>query len=286
MDDIRVQKGRSISISSQFQHELTDIKDGEDENEKLKNSLRKLELELRRYEKDSTKEANSLEAVFKEAVGLSKKGQNQESEEGNKEKGLKKLSNLFSGGDRRKESRTECKKVDGLMEMKELSPDMAVFASYLHTKGYFVKANFMPNNKFDVSCFVNSYGRDFLKFAAEEFAKDHRDIYKWLPAADLKKVAQFGCPSLGRKNVFSAKAMRFCYGIREETVCNKCALKESCKFPNQSVWKKGAKNIDLVVVMRVITLYALPSPFEVPEDVMNAVNRLLKEVVRLSEIES
>lgn len=44
--------------------------------------------------------------------------------------------------------------------------------------------------------------------------------------------------------------------------------------------------MDLAVVMRVITLYALPTRFEVPEDVSDAVNRLLKEVVRLSKIES
>lgn len=72
-------------------------------------------------------------------------------------------------------------------------------------------------------------------------------------------------------------------------VCNKCTLKESCKFANQSVWKKGAKNMDLPVVMRVVTLYALdalPNQLKVPDDVKNAVNRLLKEVIRLSEIES
>ncbi|KAK9074144.1 hypothetical protein SSX86_006741 [Deinandra increscens subsp. villosa] len=266
---------RTISLSSQFQNP---IEEEEYNNQKLNKSLKKLELELSTHEKDSTQETKTLESFFTEAVGLSKGGQNQEPES-------KKLSNLFSSGDRRGKSRTECKKVDELIEFKELSPDMAVFASFLHKKGYFVNANFLPNNKFDVSCFVSNYGRDFLKFAAEEFAKDHREIYKWLPTGDLMKVAQFGCPSLGRKTVFSAKAMRFCFGIREETVCSKCALKDSCKFANQSVWKKGAKNVDLTVVMRVITLYGLPTRLEVPEDVRNAVNRLLKEVVRLSEIE-
>ncbi|KAL8209707.1 hypothetical protein R6Q57_006439 [Mikania cordata] len=275
---------RHISISSQFQREFATheanknlqkpgIEDGEDDKEELKKKLMKLELELRRNVKDSTKETKTLETFFAEAVGLSKQGQNQEPE-----KSFKKLSDLFS--------RTECKKSDELMEFKDISPDMAVFASYLHRKGYFVKANFLPNKKFDGSCFVNNYGRNFIKFAAEEFAKDHREIYKWLPTGDLKMVAQFGCPSLGRKIVFSAKAMRFCFGIREETVCNKCTLKESCKFANQSVWKKGAKNMDLTTVMRVITSYGLQTRFEVPDDVRDAVNRLLKEVVRLSELES
>ncbi|XP_021999944.1 uncharacterized protein LOC110897508 isoform X2 [Helianthus annuus] len=255
-------------LSSQFLHELStqhtplepirsSETETEDHKQKLKKHLMKLEAELRKNGSDSTKETSTLETFFTEAVGLSEKCQNEESE-----KGLKKLSSLFSGAGRKDKLKTECKKED---ELKELSADMAEFANYLHTKGY---------------------GRDYLKFAAEEFGKDHREIYKWLPTADLKKVAQFGCPSLGRKNVFSAKTMRFCFGIREETVCNKCVLKESCKFANQSVWKKGAKNMDLAVVMRVITLYGLPTRFEVPGDVRAAVNRLLKEVIRLSETES
>lgn len=191
--------------------------------------------------------------------------------------------------DQRGKSKTESKKVEKSMEFKKLSPDMAMFANFLHSKGYLSNANFLLNNKFDVSCFENNYGRDFLKFAAEKFAKDHRDIYRWLSNGDLKKVAQFGCPSLGRKNVFSSKAMRHSFGIQEEPVCSKCALKDSCKFVNQSVWKKGAKNVDLTVVMRVIILYALeavPNELKVPDDIKNTVNRLLKEVVRLSEIES
>ncbi|CAH1444599.1 unnamed protein product [Lactuca virosa] len=235
---------RSVSLSSQFQHKFAtqeangkskkpleilfaeevglskaDIENSEDEKGKLKKSLRKLEVELGRYKKDSTKETKSLSSIFSkpldtlftEAVGLSK---------------------------------TETKKVEESMELKKLSPDMAMFANFLHSKGYLSNANFLLNNKFDVSCFENNYGRDFLKFAAEKFAKDHRDIYRWLSNGDLKKVAQFGCPSLGRKNVFSSKAMRHSFGIQEETVCSKCALKDSCKFVNQSVWKKGAKNVD------------------------------------------
>lgn len=261
-----------------------------------------MEEELRRYNKnDSAKETKTLsssfskplETLFTEAVGLSKNGEEIdiheiENDGQESQKGLKSLSSFFMGTDRRGKSIKDCKKVEESMDFKQLSPDMAEFATYLHSKGYLKTANFLPNNKFDVSCFENKFGRDYLKFAAEKFARDHREIHKWLPDKDLKKVVQFGCPSLGRKNVFSAKSMRLFYGIREETVCNKCALKESCKFANQSVWKKGAKNMDLIVVMRVVTLYgleAVPSQLEVPDDVKSAVSRLLKEVVRLSKIE-
>ncbi|XP_071730095.1 uncharacterized protein [Rutidosis leptorrhynchoides] len=295
---------RSFSLSSLFQQDLTTqesndksnksnksleaffkeaigFQDSENEKENLKKNLRTLEVEFKKTEKDLTNETKKLETFFVEAVGLSEKEES--------EQGLKKLSNLFLSDDEKKKLKRESKRQEELMEIKELSPEMAIFAKCLHTKGYLNDANFISNDKFDVSCFVNNYGRDFLKFAAEKFAKDHREVYKWLPEGDLNIIAQFGCPSLGRKTVFSAKAMRFCFGIQEEKVCKKCMLKEACKFANQSVWKKGAKNIDLVVVMRVITLYALdsvPNQLQVPDDVKNAANRLLNEVIRLSEIES
>ncbi|KVI02141.1 uncharacterized protein LOC112500954 isoform X1 [Cynara cardunculus var. scolymus] len=319
---------RNISLSSQFRHEFAtqnpnhnskkpleaffteaiglskpDTEDGHDEKKELKKSLQKLEEELRRSKKDPSKETTTssnsfskkpLETLFTEAIGLSKIGEeidiNEIENDGREsQKGLKTLSSFFLSNDQRGKLIKESKKLEESMDFKQLSSDMAEFAAYLHSKGYLKTANFLQNNKFDVSCFENSFGRDYLKFAAENFARDHREIHKWLPDKDLKTVAQFGCPSLGRKNIFSAKSMRLFYGIQEETVCNKCVLKESCKFVNQSVWKKGAKNMDLIAVMRVVTLYgleAIPTQLEVPDDVKNAVNRLLKEVVRLSKIES
>ncbi|XP_024960347.1 uncharacterized protein LOC112500954 isoform X2 [Cynara cardunculus var. scolymus] len=295
---------RNISLSSQFRHEFAtqnpnhnskkpleaffteaiglskpDTEDGHDEKKELKKSLQKLEEELRRSKKDPSKETTTssnsfskkpLETLFTEAIGLSKIGEeidiNEIENDGREsQKGLKTLSSFFLSNDQRGKLIKESKKLEESMDFKQLSSDMAEFAAYLHSKG------------------------DYLKFAAENFARDHREIHKWLPDKDLKTVAQFGCPSLGRKNIFSAKSMRLFYGIQEETVCNKCVLKESCKFVNQSVWKKGAKNMDLIAVMRVVTLYgleAIPTQLEVPDDVKNAVNRLLKEVVRLSKIES
>lgn len=69
-------------------------------------------------------------------------------------------------------------------------------------------------------------------------------------------------------------------------VCDKCALKQSCKFVNQSAWKGAENNLDLAVVMRVIPLYALelvPPQLVVPEEIKDSVSRLLKEAVNLSE---
>lgn len=41
---------------------------------------------------------------------------------------------------------------------------------------------------------------------------------RWLSGSDLKTVALFGCPSLSRKNIFSAKTLRTFFKIQEDTV--------------------------------------------------------------------
>ncbi|THG20074.1 hypothetical protein TEA_000627 [Camellia sinensis var. sinensis] len=107
-------------------------------------------------------------------------------------------------------------------------------------------------------------------------------MHRWLSASDLKKVALFGCPSLGRKNVFSAKSLRNFFRIQGDTVCSKCVLKSSCKFVNQSVSKGNNNNLNLAVVMRVIILYTMesvPPPLVVPDEIEASVNVLLKEVL-------
>lgn len=70
-------------------------------------------------------------------------------------------------------------------------------------------------------------------------------------------------------------------------VCGKCALRDSCKFVNQSMWNSNAKTLQLHHVMRTITLYGLesvPTELAVPEDIKKSVSRLLKEVVKLSKV--
>ncbi|KAH0773185.1 hypothetical protein KY290_010322 [Solanum tuberosum] len=42
--------------------------------------------------------------------------------------------------------------------------------------GYFKDSNFLRRRKFDITCFENSYARDFVKYAAEQFGRDHQEI--------------------------------------------------------------------------------------------------------------
>lgn len=69
-------------------------------------------------------------------------------------------------------------------------------------------------------------------------------------------------------------------------VCNKCVLKHSCNFVNQSVWRGDIKTLNLAAVMRVITLYALEAvhaELSVPNEIKASVNRLLTEILKLSQ---
>lgn len=168
---------------------------------------------------------------------------------------------------------------------KELSSDMKMLAELLYEQGYFKDANFIPKDKFDASFFEVSYARDFLKFAALNFGRDHPEIAGWLSAGDLKKVALFGCPSLGQKTIFAAKHMRKFFKIDEQKVCQTCTLKKLCSHPNKSS-KKPATKLHLASVIKILLMYAMesvPEKLVVPEEVQNSVSRLLKEVICLSE---
>ncbi|KAG7956994.1 hypothetical protein I3843_11G152900 [Carya illinoinensis] len=240
--------------------------ESEEENKELKSRLRELERKVRRLKaksscKDDLKKKESKKSKRKSLYAV--------------------FTNQESYIERHAERIKEEPEV-----YKELSPDMEVFVNHLYREGYFNNANFMRGNKLEFGCFESRYGRDFIKFAAEKFGKDNQEIAKWLSGSDLKKVALFGCPSLARKNIFAAKRLRKVFEIQENTVCTKCVLKQSCKFVNQSVWKGDTKNLNLAVVMRVITLYALesvPPELAVPNEIKVSVSKLLKEVLKLSQ---
>ncbi|KAH7844646.1 hypothetical protein Vadar_030194 [Vaccinium darrowii] len=283
----------AVGLSGKIEHLYVEK---EVETSELKRKLRKLEDEVRKLKEDSKKlikkssNDDGLKENSEETATLNKQTKKFSNDDGLKEvrsisKSLYLLFKNNVGGGEENEG-TKNLGMEDPKVYKQLSPEMVVFVTHLYEKGYFSFANFMPRNRFDVTYFENSYGRNFIKFASENFGKGNQEIAKWLSASDLKKVALFGCPSLGKKNVFSAKRLRYFFRIQEGTVCSKCVLKRSCKFANQTVWRGDNKNLDLAVVMRVITLYALeslPPQLVVPDEIKDSVNRLLKEVVNLSQ---
>ncbi|XP_074365386.1 uncharacterized protein LOC141706543 isoform X2 [Apium graveolens] len=127
------------------------------------------------------------------------------------------LSQLFS--DKTQTSSTRQIKTDQRVVYKELSPSVIEFAKYLYDKGYFESdSSVFPSKVFDDACLRNVYGLNFLRHAAEKFGCDNQEIAKWLSGSELKKVALFGCPSLSKKAVFSAKTLRTFFKIQENTL--------------------------------------------------------------------
>ncbi|XP_010535024.1 PREDICTED: uncharacterized protein LOC104810427 [Tarenaya hassleriana] len=200
----------------------------------------------------------------------------------------KSLSSLFRG-DKSNEQKGEDgdqKQEERIRVFKELPLEMISFVKLLHKEGYLDRANFLRGEKLDVGSFDDEYARTFLKFAAERFARDHQEIAKWLSGSDLKSIVLFGCPSLERRSLFSAKTLRKFFEIPENNVCDKCMIKDKCKFPNQSVWKGNTKNLHLSVVMKVIAIYSLDlthPDLQVPEEIHGSVLRLLMEIQNLSK---
>ncbi|KAG5572705.1 hypothetical protein H5410_062471 [Solanum commersonii] len=152
-----------------------------------------------------------LGVFFQEVVGLLKKSEQSESEE-NKELNYK-LRKLEEERKNERDYKEEARNVNGVLEnegksnklhellmnkevksvksrkstslsmedhtvYKELSPDMGdVCDSFMQCR-YFKDSNFFPRRKFDITCFENSYARDFVKYAAEQFGRDHQEIAK------------------------------------------------------------------------------------------------------------
>ncbi|CAB4307627.1 unnamed protein product [Prunus armeniaca] len=249
---------------------------GETEDSPLKKGLRELEKEVKSLKSNSNGENKAKKSEVEPKNSKAKVSL------------YEVFTNKAAAGDERKWKELTRERSNAF---KALSQDMEVVVSHLYKEGYFKDANFLSVNdgRLDFSCFNNSYGRGFVKFAVERFVKDNQVIAKWLSGSDLKKVALVGCPSLARKSVFGAKRLRKFFDIQEHTVCSKCVLKQSCNFVNQNVWNRGAKNLDLADVMNTITLYALdavPPQLVVSDEVKSSVSRLLKEVLRLSKTTS
>ncbi|KAK8940324.1 hypothetical protein KSP40_PGU006569 [Platanthera guangdongensis] len=133
---------------------------------------------------------------------------------------------------------------------------------------------------------VNYPSRHLLKSAAEKLGLRHQEIAKWLSGSDLKKVALFGCPSIERKTVFASKRLRSFFSIQEDVVCRGCKIKASCNFVNQRVNKVDRVILaDVMRLLTVLSLDAVPQQVLVPTDVKLSVDKLLKEAVNLSQLQ-
>lgn len=129
-----------------------------------------------------------------------------------------------------------------------------------------------------------------VQTAGLNFGKDRFDILRSLSRKDIQLLVGYGCPSVDKKVVFSAKLLRKYVHLDEGDVCSSCSLRSSCERGYLLTNKEDeARTID---IMRVLMTYGFdPVNGSVVNDsllkkkqVKAAVRKLLHEVVKLSAV--
>ncbi|KAL0306600.1 UNVERIFIED_CONTAM: hypothetical protein Sradi_6077300 [Sesamum radiatum] len=157
----------AVGLSARTENRTVEDEDGS-ENAELKQKLRKLEEEMRRLNKKSCE------------IGETSKLHTENGDLVERSGAKRSLWKLFSH--KEEEEVKLAKPIDygteDPMVHKELSSDMKMFTQHLYMEGYLKDASFLPKNKFDVTHFEPSYAREFLKYAAVKFGRDHQEIAK------------------------------------------------------------------------------------------------------------
>ncbi|KAK4398293.1 hypothetical protein Sango_1304800 [Sesamum angolense] len=256
----------AVGLSARTENRTVEDEDGS-ENAELKQKLRKLEEEMRRLNKKSCE------------IGETSKLHTENGDLVERSGAKRSLWELFSH--KEEEEVKLAKPIDygteDPMVHKELSSDMKMFTQHLYMEGYLKDASFLPKNKFDVTHFEPSYAREFLKYAAVKFGRDHQEI--------AKRAHSFGFCLLIDEAIQLNQRIRDLLGClflvdflfeKLDKVCKKCVLKDSCKRANKASRHKSNKLL-LTEVSRVLIMYAMesvPQQLVVPEEIRNSITVL------------
>ncbi|KAK9265917.1 hypothetical protein L1049_012596 [Liquidambar formosana] len=148
---------------------------------------------------------------------------------------------------------------------------------------------------FDMSDVVEEgfdFTRDWktVQTACLNFGKDRFDILRSLSRQDIQILVGYGCPSVDKKVVFSAKLLRKHVHLDEGDVCSSCSLRSSCERGFLLTNKEDeARTID---VMRVLLAFGfdpvngsdINKSLLKQKSVKTVVRKLLHEVVKLSAV--
>ncbi|XP_042993233.1 uncharacterized protein LOC122319303 [Carya illinoinensis] len=172
-----------------------------------------------------------------------------------------------------------------------------------------VKQNYFDHRRKDEDRMIEDLGFDASKFAAEDdkveldftdyklvqtacvnFGKDRFDILRSLSRQDIQILVGFGCPSVDKKVVFSAKLLRKYVHLDEGDVCSSCSLRNSCERGYLLTNKEDeARTID---IMRVLLTFGfdpvngsvINKALLKQKSVKTVVRKLLHKVVKLSSV--
>ncbi|XP_027350284.1 uncharacterized protein LOC113861569 [Abrus precatorius] len=126
--------------------------------------------------------------------------------------------------------------------------------------------------------------------ACLNFGKDRFDILRSLSRKDIQVLVGFGCPTVDKKVVFSAKLLRKHAHLDEGDVCSSCSLRNNCERAYLLTNKEDeARTID---VMRMLLTFGfdpvngsvLNKSLLKQKSVKTVIRKLLHEVVKLSSV--
>ncbi|KAL3516080.1 hypothetical protein ACH5RR_022982 [Cinchona calisaya] len=154
----------------------------------------------------------------------------------------------------------------------------------------------MENLGFNLSEMVEEEGFDFtrdfktVQTAVLNFGRDRFDILRSLSRHDLQILVGYGCPSVDKKVVFSAKLLRKHTHLDEGDVCSSCSLRSSCERAYLLTNKEDeARTMD---VMRMLLTYGFDAvngsvankSLLKMKSLKTVVRKLIHEVVKLSAV--
>ncbi|KAF5176988.1 Zinc finger protein var3 protein [Thalictrum thalictroides] len=173
-------------------------------------------------------------------------------------------------------------------------PEWITFIEKLKSKGFLDETLLPVEDDDDEGAAAASIGTskkdlNLLRNASLGFARERFDIFKLLSREHIKDVVEYGCPSLFRKAVNSAKRLRATLKLDEGDVCCACNLRGSCDRAYE-IMKDSEPSARTVDIVRMLLIYALDplvlSGGERPqgrEHVEAAARKLLSELSELSE---
>ncbi|XP_027158591.1 uncharacterized protein LOC113760227 [Coffea eugenioides] len=149
---------------------------------------------------------------------------------------------------------------------------------------------------FNLSEMVEEEGFDFtrdfktVQTAVLNFGRDRFDILRSMSRQDLQILVGYGCPSVDKKVVFSAKLLRKHVHLDEGDVCSSCSLRSSCERAYLLTNKEDeARTMD---VMRMLLTYGFDAvngsvankSLMKMKTLKTVVRKLIHDVVKLSAV--
>ncbi|KZV32457.1 hypothetical protein F511_15715 [Dorcoceras hygrometricum] len=125
---------------------------------------------------------------------------------------------------------------------------------------------------------LGSKEANLIRTACLNFARDHRQLIRYLSRESILVIAGTGCPSTDRKVVNSGKRLRAYVGSNEDNVCSSCILRGDCdRAYLKASEDEGVRTVDVV---RLLLTYGLAPAVNSLEN-NPCLNKKIEESVRI-----